>query len=282
MKPHKYIPLFVLLAFLVNVGFANSSGILGSVMIYTPSSGTENYPLISGNKMAYDYKALIKVSGGTLVADSGTVIETMKEGETVAFKVDKGKIYFQLLPHKVRVSFKTRQGDIFMPAVVPASTSLIEGRIVVSENNTKIELTEGTLEAQTSKGFTKINAGREILLAQAEISDVTSGLQALMGEVGTVVTPLAPEGTVQIGGQSFNARVLTGGLEEGTVIEVVGVEGSTLIVREVPKVAGATRAEQLSTYAVHGAAYLFSALCAQEVGVCEDDDDDEEASPIVE
>ena len=58
-----------------------------------------------------------------------------------------------------------------------------------------------------------------------------SGLEALVGEVGEVVVPLAPEGKVFVHGEYWNAV----GPEavRGARVRVTAVEGRTLLVDEL-------------------------------------------------
>ena len=181
MKILKYL-LFILAFLLVNLETLNAATILGKAAIYT-SSGIKTYPLVSGNKVTYEYESLIKISGGTLIADKETVLEALDEGERIAFQVEKGSIYFRILPDKVRVSFKTQQGEVFSPKVALASNTLITGRITVTDKDTIVEVGEGSLEALTPRGLARINAGQRINLAQAEV--VGAVPEELVGKTGT-------------------------------------------------------------------------------------------------
>ncbi|HEX9665650.1 MAG TPA: hypothetical protein VGA95_03735 [Thermodesulfobacteriota bacterium] len=203
--------LVVLTLLLINAPL-HAATILGKVAIFTSPSKPEIYPLVSGNKMTYDHKALIRINGGTLVAEKGTILEAFDEGNKVIFQIEKGIINFRIQPHKTIVSFNTKDGVIFSPEIVRANESIIEGRIVVTETDTILELSEGTLEVLTPQGPRTIKAGERFLLAQAVIdesegeladatdknnpsdddlnADGTDGLStgATIGVVGTVIT----------------------------------------------------------------------------------------------
>ncbi|MER3446516.1 MAG: hypothetical protein C4291_06560 [Candidatus Dadabacteria bacterium] len=191
MKITRYF-LFALSILLLNLEALNAATLLGKVAIYSPSSntdtGVETYPLVSGNKMSLDHKALIKIAGGTLIADEGTVFTAFDKGELITFQVEKGGIYFRLIPHKQRISLKVLQGEIFSPKIASASSSIIAGRMVANDKKTLVEVSEGSsLEVLPSDGYsvidisdgkskelssnelTKINAGQKIILAQANI-----------------------------------------------------------------------------------------------------------------
>ncbi|HZX14915.1 MAG TPA: hypothetical protein VFF49_11020 [Thermodesulfobacteriota bacterium] len=243
MKILKYF-LFILAFLLVNLETPNAATILGKVAIYT-SPGIKTYPLVSGNKVTYEYESLIKITGGTLIADKGTVLKALDEGEQIAFQVEKGSIYFRILPDKVRVSFKTQQGEVFSPKVALASNTLITGRIMVTDKDTIVEVGEGSLEALTSKGLTRINAGQKINLAQAEV--VGAVPEELVGKTGTNETQCIPECAVQVEGKNFNGVIVDDNgqpivdlkdnpLSPGTELAVKGVGADgTLLLQPVNK-----------------------------------------------
>lgn len=192
IKKTSYYFLFVLSALLLNLETPNAATILGKVAIYSPSYNTntnvETSPLISGNRMSFDHKALIKIAGGTLIVNEGAVLTAFDKGEMVTFQVEKGGLYFRLLPNKQRVSVKVIQGEVFSPKIAPASDSVIAGAIVANDKSTVVEVSEGgSLEVLPSDGYsvidisdgkskvlssdelTKINAGQKIILSQANI-----------------------------------------------------------------------------------------------------------------
>ncbi len=243
MKILKYL-LFILAFLLVNLETLNAATILGKAAIYT-SSGIKTYPLVSGNKVTYEYESLIKISGGTLIADKETVLEALDEGEQIVFQIEKGNIYFRLQPHKVRVSFKTQQGEVFSPKVALTSNTIITGRIMVTDKDTIVEVGEGSLEALTSKGLTRINAGQKINLAQAEV--VGAVPEEIVGKTGTNETQCIPECAVQIEGKNFNGVIVDDNgqpivdlkdnpLSPGTELAVKGVGADgTLLLQPVNK-----------------------------------------------
>jgi len=174
--------LLVVFALLLGGSSVKADTILGKTAIYT-SSGIQTYPLVSGDKMAFEYEALIKVPGGTLITDKGTVLEALGEGEQIPFHVEKGNIHFRILPEKARISFRTSQGEISPPKAVAMGNSVIAGGITVTDEYTKLELNEGSLDVLTSDssniesangdplettfyGSTRINAGQSIILAK--------------------------------------------------------------------------------------------------------------------
>lgn len=59
-----------------------------------------------------------------------------------------------------------------------------------------------------------------------------TGLESLVGRQGIVRTPLDPQGTVWVAGELWTAVVDDGPISEGETVDVVGVEGLRLRVRE--------------------------------------------------
>ncbi len=239
MKIYRFISL-ILAFLLINLQIANAASVLGKISVYTsPSSRPEVFPLVSGNRVAYENPAIVKINGGTLLTGKGTSFETLEEGETVVFRVGRGDIYFRLLPDKVRVSFKTGGGDIFSPKVALTSNSVIEGRINVGDRGTMVEVTKGSLEVETQEGISRINEGEKRFLAQADIAQGLMGscpesseLVKLVGGNGIVdKTPLAPYGGVLAGGKVHNAVVVDRNLnilsdvkiDEGAELDILGV-----------------------------------------------------------
>jgi hypothetical protein len=174
--------LLVVLALLLGSPSVKADTILGKAALYT-SSGIRTYPLVSGDKMAFEYEALIKVPGGTLMTDKGTVLEAVGEGQQIPFHVEKGNIHFRILPEKARISFRTSQGEISPPKALAMGNSIIAGGITVTDEYTKLEVNEGSLDVLTSDssnlesvngdlletmsdGSTRINAGQSIILAK--------------------------------------------------------------------------------------------------------------------
>jgi hypothetical protein len=290
MRVSKYF-LFALSILLLNLETLDAATILGKVAIYFPPSNTDSgirtYPLVSGNKMNFDYKAAIKIVGGTIVADKGTVLQAFDKGEQIAFQVDKGTIYFRILPSKIRVSFKTPHGEVSSPKVAQASNSTITGKIVVADKDSTVEIDEGTLEVIGSNGSvtSEINAGEGIQLAQAEVDEpAPATLEELIGRNGVTQTSCTPECTIKIeekprkdGGEPcilFLGKKVWDGvvvdsnfqpigafkddpLRKGTKLHVVGVKGSTLLVQPYKE----DRCTAMKTALAAALLETFGAIC---------------------
>jgi len=62
---------------------------------------------------------------------------------------------------------------------------------------------------------------------------VTTGIEALLGQQGTALSALAPEGTVRVGSEVWSARAEGGPVAAGEAVQIVNVEGVTLRVKRL-------------------------------------------------
>jgi membrane-bound serine protease (ClpP class) len=69
--------------------------------------------------------------------------------------------------------------------------------------------------------------------AQAKLSKIKTGKEALIGSVGVAVTDLKPKGGIRVLGEFWQATVKEGEIKTGEKVEVVGMEGMLLIVKPV-------------------------------------------------
>lgn len=224
--------LSVALAFLlISVDALGAATILGKVASYSSPSRPNTYPLLSGSKVTCDYRTLIKIKGGALIADKGAVIEAFDEGDRVVFRIDKGSIHFRVLPHEAMVSFRALPGEASSPRVSPASDSIVSGRITVTDRRAVLEVAEGSLDVVPSYGYSvvevsggpldvtpnglnKVSAGQSIVLAQAEVEETPK--EGVTGATtGGISIPLTGAAIVT-GGVFIGGSILLGTtLEEG-------------------------------------------------------------------
>lgn len=62
-------------------------------------------------------------------------------------------------------------------------------------------------------------------------SPVCTGIEALMGQPCSAVTALTPDGSVQMHGELWHARLASGGsVDRGAVLRVIAVDGLCLVV----------------------------------------------------
>ncbi len=205
----KPTPFYLLLLIFPFLSFTSldAATLLGRVAVYSSPSRAETYPLLSGNRVSYKHRAIIKVSGGTLVAEGGTSLLPTDEGERIGFGIEKGKLYFKILPGKGALSFKTVHGEFLTPRVARASVGSIEGGIAVDDSSTVVELSEGSLDVvvpgegirvvkiRDGKSVNlspyetiRVEAGERLLLAQAELgAEDTGGFRWLVLAIPPVV-----------------------------------------------------------------------------------------------
>jgi membrane-bound serine protease (ClpP class) len=73
-----------------------------------------------------------------------------------------------------------------------------------------------------------------LFAVRAQKTPIRTGVESILGRVGTVRDTLAPVGTVQLGGELWTAQVVDGeeALQTGERVEVVRLEGNRLLVRK--------------------------------------------------
>ncbi len=73
-----------------------------------------------------------------------------------------------------------------------------------------------------------------LFAVRAQKTPIRTGVESILGRVGTVRDALAPVGTVQLGGELWTAQVVEGeeALQAGERVEVVRLEGNRLLVRK--------------------------------------------------
>ena len=69
--------------------------------------------------------------------------------------------------------------------------------------------------------------------AQAKLSRIKTGKEALIGSVGVAVTDLNPKGEIRVIGEFWQAAAKEGEINNGEKVEVVGMDGMFLVVKTV-------------------------------------------------
>ena len=69
--------------------------------------------------------------------------------------------------------------------------------------------------------------------AQAKLSKIKTGKEALIGSVGVAVTDLKPKGEIRVLGEFWQATAKETEIKTGEKVEVVGMEGMFVIVKPV-------------------------------------------------
>lgn len=157
----------------ITLGTASADTLLGKVTLLRADGRTDIYPVVSGKKIAYSEKALIRLPGATLVAEEGAVLEVADQSGGFDVGIEKGVIHFRIQPQKAVISFITRDGSFDTPRIVTASSGVIEGTIKVDDKGTTLEMADGSVSVLTTDGVRTINAGEDIVLAQSNIDSET-------------------------------------------------------------------------------------------------------------
>lgn len=158
---------------------SSAEALLGKVTLVGTDGRTDVYPLVSGGKIAYGQKALLRVTGGTFVVEEGSDLIVAGQEKQLAFRIENGIVHFRIQPQKAVIAFNTKNGNFKTPGVVKAASSIIEGTITVNEKETVLELSEGSMQALTTEGIETVNAGdRMLLVAQAVIDENQVGENA--------------------------------------------------------------------------------------------------------
>lgn len=200
--------LFLIVSLLfISIDTSSADTQLGKIMFET-NGRNDILPLFSGNKVAYGKKTLIKTPGTAFVAEKGSELEVLGQNENLTLLIEKGIIHFRLIPHKALVSFNTKNGDFKTPGIVKASTSIIEGTIIVNEKETILELSEGDLEALTDKGVETIKAGDRLIISQ---SDLESNVEQNGKTVEVASTNSSNDSSEEDGGNSLAGPAIIGG-----------------------------------------------------------------------
>jgi len=77
------------------------------------------------------------------------------------------------------------------------------------------------------------------LVLRARRNKVATGSQGMIGEIGTAVTPLAPEGKIFVRGEYWNA-VAPAQVRTGSQVRVTGIDRLKLTVEPIPPRNGAS------------------------------------------
>jgi membrane-bound serine protease (ClpP class) len=69
--------------------------------------------------------------------------------------------------------------------------------------------------------------------AQAKLSKIKTGKEALIGSKGVAVTDLNPKGEIRVLGEFWQATAKEGEIKTGEKVDVVGMQGMFLVVKPV-------------------------------------------------
>lgn len=161
---------FVLCVF--TAGPVSADALLGNVTIVGANGKKEVFPVVSGDEISYPDRALIRVTGGTFVAEKGSRLSVAEDGRLLNLKIDSGTVHFRIQPEKAIISFVTKDGSLATPEVLKASRSFIEGTVMVTADGTVVELSDGELALATNEGPVTVEAGDRVrVVAQSVVDD---------------------------------------------------------------------------------------------------------------
>lgn len=195
------------------VGFPIMASVVAAILYFTPyylNGLAENWEIIAFFAGVGLIAAEIFIIPGFGVAGIGGLILTL--GSLILVMLNNDSFDFSFVP----------MDNIF----IAVSTTLLGllGAIIV--------MFIGGVRLANSKAFTKI--------ALSDVQDRNQGFtssfyrdRSMIGKKGTAYTILRPSGRVQIDGEIFDAFTRGNYIEEGTQVEVVSDEGTSLKVREV-------------------------------------------------
>jgi membrane-bound serine protease (ClpP class) len=69
--------------------------------------------------------------------------------------------------------------------------------------------------------------------AQAKLSKIKTGKEALIGSKGVAVTDLNPKGEIRVLGEFWQATAKEGEIKTGEKVDVVGMQGMFLVVKAI-------------------------------------------------
>lgn len=163
---------FAIVLCVFTAGPVSADTLLGNVTIVGASGKKEVFPVVSGDKISYPDRALIRITGGTFVAEKGSKLSVAEDGQLLNLRIDSGTVHFRIQPEKAVISFVTRDGTLSTPEVLKASQSFIEGTVMVTPDGTVVELSDGQLALATAEGPVTVEPGERVrVVAQSVVDD---------------------------------------------------------------------------------------------------------------
>ncbi len=154
------------------VGPVSADALLGNVTIVGANGKKEVFPIVSGDEISYPDRALVRITGGTFVAEKGSKLSVAEDGRLINLRIDSGTVHFRIQPEKAVISFVTKDGSLATPEVVKASQSFIQGTVQVTPDGTVVELSDGELALATDEGPVTVEAGDRVrVVAQSVVDD---------------------------------------------------------------------------------------------------------------
>lgn len=163
---------FAIVLCVFTAGPVSAEALLGNVTIVGANGKKEVFPVVSGDEISYQDRALIRITGGTFVAEKGSKLSVAEDGRLLNLRIDSGTVHFRIQPEKAVISFVTKDGTLATPEVLKASQSFIEGTVMVTPDGTVVELSDGELALATAEGPVTVEPGERVrVVAQSVVDD---------------------------------------------------------------------------------------------------------------
>lgn len=162
---------FAIVLCVFTAGPVSADALLGNVTIVGANGKKEVFPVVSGDEISYADRALIRITGGTFVAEKGSKLSVAEDGRLLNLRIDSGTVHFRIQPEKAVISFVTKDGTLATPEVLKASQSFIEGTVMVTPDGTVVELSDGELALATAEGPVKVEPGERVHVVAQSVVD---------------------------------------------------------------------------------------------------------------
>lgn len=134
-------------------------------------------PVPDNHMMLCNGRCLVQMHGIQLVAENQAVFAVSEGSTHWDVTVKSGRVDFSVRPEAKLVTFRTPHDVLQLEEAVfqAASESLVRGTLVVTEQETRFALHEGTLRVKSRNGSQLVGAGHEIQLAQSQMAPAAGG-----------------------------------------------------------------------------------------------------------
>lgn len=134
---------------------------------------TKEAPLPQGSVISADGRCAIKLDDLYLVAEDQSVFSINTSGRQRNLFIKQGTVYFKTSSMKRAFAFITPNGPINVQRIrlnAGLGDGSIKGYVTVTKNQSELGVSEGgTMDVFTDQGLMTIQAGKKIILAQADM-----------------------------------------------------------------------------------------------------------------
>ena len=193
------------------VGFPLAAAIIAALLYFTP---------FYMNGLAENWEILVFVIGLALIGAEVFVIPGFGIAGILGIVFTLSSL-FLVMVNNVNFDFTYVSTNQINRSLIVISVSLLGTMVIV---------VFGAKQFLKSKAFNKITLNSTLAKEEGFVSNAVYDLIGKQGEVHTV---LRPSGRVMIEGKLHNAEARNNFIEKGKKVEVIGMDTSTLIVKEV-------------------------------------------------